>query len=142
MRSQEVELVVTLFIAGILLVIVRKLSKGKKKGDLRNYYMGKGQFFDVNSFSGNIYGVVLGLLVCCLGWFLDDIGRLIWHAFGSELIVSPEKEAWHRIVSATLGGVLIVSATIRLIFLIGARRRKVRDDEIEQLRRLHDSRSA
>jgi H+/Cl- antiporter ClcA len=101
--------------------------------------MGEGQFLDVNSISGNVHGIVLGFLVCFVGWHLDEMAHWLWQQFGNELIVSPGKEAWHRIVSTTIGVILIVSAFLQLIFLIRRYRRKVKEDEIEQLRKFHDS---
>lgn len=135
--DQGMETLLAILAFGAALVIASQLNNGRKRGDLRNYYLGKGQFFDTNSVLGNVRSLILGLFVCLVGWYLDEIGRWLWHQFGNELIVSPAKERWHRLVSTTMGLTLIVISLLQLIFIARDRRKQTKEAEIEQLRRFY-----
>lgn len=73
-----------------------------------------GQLFDNESYVGNILSIVVFFSMICIGGYIDDIGRWIWHQYGEELIVSPGKEAWHKVVARTIGVVGIIFSLINM----------------------------
>ncbi|MDD2701904.1 MAG: hypothetical protein PHH36_11815 [Sideroxydans sp.] len=140
MTQQQIELLITLLISGLAITVVSRMDKGKKKDNPRNYYMGKGQLFDHHSIRGNANSILLGLLVCIVGWNIDEIGRWLWHQFGNELIVSHQKESWHRMVAMAIGLGITLISLLQLISVLRTRNRYERAMETEQLQQVQDSR--
>jgi len=115
MMAQGIEALIAIPIFVLVLLFVAHLNKGKKRGDPRNYFMGKGQFFDPSSYKGNVRAILLGVLVLLIGWHIDKIGQWIWIQFGNELVVPRGREYWHRIVSTSIGLILIIVGLLNLI---------------------------
>lgn len=113
--------------------------KQRKRFDPSNYNSGPGQIFDNTTYVGNIRSIVFFGLAIFIGWHLDEIGRWLWHQFGEELIVSPAKERWHRIVVIALGsgGIIFSLLHMHLVFL--KRRRQARDAQDALLRQFTGS---
>ncbi len=126
MSNKYMELLLTLIFSAIALVVVSQMDKGKKKDDPKNLFMGKGQLFDLDSVKGRLNGIFFGMVVCLIGWNIDDIGRWIWYQFGNELLVSQQKEAWHQTVAMVMGLGIITINIVQLAFLIRTRRRECR----------------
>jgi len=113
--AQGIEVLIAIPIFVLVLLFVAHMNKGKKRSDPRNYFMGKGQFFDPSSYKENVRAILLGVLVLLIGWHIDKIGQWIWIQFGNELVVPRGREYWHRIVSTSIGLIFIIVGLLNLI---------------------------
>lgn len=123
MRHQEFELFITILFFVAVLFFAYRSNKGGKRFDPKNYGSGPGQFFDKETYAGNIRGMVIFCLVVALSGHIDEINRWIGSQFGEELIVSPGKEAWHQVVARSMGIVGIIFTLINLQSIYAKRKK-------------------
>lgn len=103
---------------------VNRLNKGKKRYDLSNTSMGPGQFFDVKTYKGNMRFMVFSCLTIFGGRHIDEAGQWLWRQFGKELVVTPEKAAWHALVALTMGMIGLVVSSLRIQRIYNDRQRQ------------------